>query len=41
MISDMMEPSPEQSYPRGSRYFMIKEFGLKDHDSYGFWGLSP
>ena len=20
---------------------VIKELGLKDHDSYGFWGLSP
>ena len=28
-------------YPGGSRYLTIKEFGLKDHDYYGFWGLSP
>ena len=27
--------------PRGSRYQVIKEFGLKDHDYYGFWGLIP
>ena len=27
--------------PRGSRYLIIKEFGLQDHDYYGFWGLSP
>ena len=27
--------------PRGSRYLIIKELGLKDHDYYGFWGLSP
>ena len=26
---------------RGSGYFVIKESGLKDHDPYGFWGLSP
>ena len=24
--------------PRGSRYLIIKELGLKDHDDYGFWG---
>ena len=29
------------SEPRGCRYLMIKELGLKDHDHYGFWGLSP
>ena len=22
-------------------YLIIKEFGLKDHDYYGFWGLNP
>ena len=27
--------------PRGSRYCIIKELGLKDHDDYGFRGLSP
>ena len=27
--------------PRGSRYLIIKELGLKDQDYYGFWGLSP
>ena len=27
--------------PRGSRYLIIKELGLKDHDYDGFWGLSP
>ena len=27
--------------PRGSRYLIMKELGLKDHDYYGFWGLSP
>ena len=27
--------------PKGSRYLVIKELGLKDHDNYGFWGLSP
>ena len=27
--------------PRGSRYLIIKELGLKDHDDYGFGGLSP
>ena len=27
--------------PRGSRYLIIKELGLKDHDYSGFWGLSP
>ena len=26
---------------RGSRYLIIKELELKDHDYYGFWGLSP
>ena len=26
---------------RGSRYLIIQELGLKDHDYYGFWGLSP
>ena len=25
------------SIPRGSRYLIIKELGLKDHDHYGFW----
>ena len=25
----------------GSRYLIIKELGLQDHDYYGFWGLSP
>ena len=25
--------------PRGSRYLIIKELGLKDHDYYGLWGL--
>ena len=30
------------SIPRGSRYLIIiMELGLKDHDSCGFWGLSP
>ena len=24
-----------------ARYLIIKELGLKDHDSYGFGGLSP
>ena len=28
-------------YPRGSRYLIIKELGLKDHDYYGLGGLSP
>ena len=28
-------------FPRGSRYLIIKELGLKDHDYYGFCGLSP
>ena len=28
-------------FPRGSRYLIIKELGLKDHDYCGFWGLSP
>ena len=28
--------------PRGSRYLiLIKELELKDHDDYGFLGLSP
>ena len=27
--------------PTGSRYLVIKELGLKDHDDSGFWGLSP
>ena len=27
--------------PRGSRYLVIKELGLKDHDYYGFWDLNP
>ena len=27
--------------PRGSKYLIIKELGLEDHDYYGFWGLSP
>ena len=27
--------------PRGSRHLIIKELGLKDHDYYGFCGLSP
>ena len=27
--------------PRGSRYPIIKEPGLEEHDDYGFWGLSP
>ena len=27
--------------PRGSRYLIIKELGLEDHDYYGSWGLSP
>ena len=27
--------------PKGSRYLIIKELGLKDHDHYGFGGLSP
>ena len=27
--------------PEGSRYLIIKELELKDHDYYGFWGLSP
>ena len=26
--------------PRGSRYLLIKELRLKDHDDYGFWGGS-
>ena len=26
--------------PRGSRYLIIKELGLKDHDSSGFWPKS-
>ena len=30
-----------QRLPRGSRYLIDKELGLKDHDYYGFWGLSP
>ena len=29
------------TYRRGPRYLIIKELGLKDHDYYGFWGLSP
>ena len=32
---------PSQSLPRGSRYQIIKELGLKDHDYSGFWCLSP
>ena len=24
--------------PKGSRYLIVEELGLKDHDSYGFWG---
>ena len=31
----------ELVYPGGSRYLIIKELGLKGHDYYGFWGLSP
>ena len=31
----------ETSQPRGSRYLLIKELGLKDRDHYGIWGLSP
>ena len=27
--------------PRGSRYIIIRDLGLKDYDYYGFWGLSP
>ena len=27
--------------PRGSRYLIIKDVGLKDHDYCGFCGLSP
>ena len=27
--------------PRGSRYLIIKELRLKDHNYYGFWDLSP
>ena len=27
--------------PRGSRYLILKDLELQDHDSYGFWGLSP
>ena len=30
-----------ESQPQGSRYLILKELGLKDHDCYGFWGLSP
>ena len=26
--------------PRGSRYLIIKELRLKDHDYSGFWGLN-
>ena len=26
--------------PGGSRYLIIKELGLEDHDYYGFWGLN-
>ena len=26
--------------PRGSRYLIIRDLGLKDHDCYGFWGLN-
>ena len=27
--------------PQKPRYLIITEFGLRDHDYYGFWGLSP
>ena len=27
--------------PRGSKYLIIKESGLKDHVYYGFWALIP
>ena len=33
--------SPSEGKPKGSRFLIIKESGLKDHDYYGFWGLSP
>ena len=29
------------SVPRGSKYLIIKELRLKDHDYSGFWALSP
>ena len=31
----------EEMEPIGSRYLIIPELGLKDHDYYGFGGLSP
>ena len=27
------------SLPRGSRYLVVMELGLKDHSYYGFWDL--
>ena len=27
--------------PLGSRYLIIQDLGLKDHDCYGFWDLIP
>ena len=39
--SDLTRMQLSSTVPRGSRYLSIKELGLKDHDYYGFWGLSP
>ena len=32
---------PGTIYPRGSRYLILNELGLKDHDYSGFWDLNP
>ena len=37
----ILEQGALTSIPRGSRYLIIKELGPKDHDYYGFGGLSP
>ena len=31
----------QSMYSRGSRYLILREFGLQDHDYYGFWERSP
>ena len=41
ILGSILGPLSFGNSPRGSGYLIIKELRLKDHDSYGFWGLSP
>ena len=38
---DMAVPISPWRFSGGSRYLIIQESGLKDHDDCGFWGLRP